>query len=150
LRSEHKLYYEFFRELAPDLANIPHQGTGFAPFAPFILHRFGKLAKAGYRKFIRKLRNITRGIVSIPDKIGYPDYDEWIRKDAKLKAFFEGILLDDRTLKRGYFNNRYVRKIVKSHMSNKKDYGKELCALVTFELWHRLFVDERKSVSLVS
>jgi len=141
LRSEHKLYYEFFRELAPDLANIPHQGTGFPPFVPFFLHKIGKLVKASYKEFIRKLRNITRGRISIPDTTGYPDYDEWIRSNARLRTFFKDILLDERTSSRGYFNENYVREMVRSHMSSKKDYGKELSALLTFELWHRLFFD---------
>jgi len=142
LRFEHKLYYKFFRILAHDLANIPHQGTGFPPFVPFFLHKIGKLAKAGYKQLIRTLRDTTRGRISIPDKIGYPDYDEWIRKDARLRNFIKDILLDERTLKRGYFNENYLREIVRSHMSSKKDYGKELCAVLTFELWHRLFLDE--------
>jgi hypothetical protein len=89
------------------------------------------------------MRNFTSGRISIPDKIGYPDYDEWIRKDARLRTSFEDILLDERTLSRGYFNEDYVRKIVRNHMSGKKDYGQELCALLTFELWHRLFFDEQ-------
>ena len=143
LRFEHKIYYEFFTKLAPNLAMIPHQRSGLAPLAPFLLHRIGKLVKSGYKEFIRKLRNITRGRISIPDKIGYPEYDEWIRKDPRLRTFFEDILLDERTLSRGYFNEHYVREMVRRHMSSKKDYGKELCALLTFELWHRLFVDER-------
>jgi len=142
-RLQHKIYYKFFARLAPNLAKIQHQGTGFFPLAPFFLHKIGKFVKSGYKEFIHKLRNITRGSVSIPDKIGYPDYDEWIRKDMRLRSFFEDVLLDERTLNRGYFNEHYVRKMVKSHMSSKKDYGKELYALLTFELWHRLFVDER-------
>jgi hypothetical protein len=88
------------------------------------------------------LRNVTRGRVSILDRTGYPDYNEWIRRDVRLRKFFEDILLDERTLKRGYFNENYVHEMVESHMSSRKDCGKELCALLTFELWHRLFFDE--------
>jgi len=142
LRLEHKIYYRFFRKLAPDLVRIPHQGTGVAPLAPFFLHKIGKLVKSGYKEFIRRLRIITRGRVSIPDKIGYPDYDEWIRNDPRLRTFFKDILLDERTLSRGYFNEHCIREMVRSHLSSNKDYGRELCALLTFELWHRLFVDE--------
>jgi len=144
LRFEHKIYHDFFTKLAPNLAKIPYQGTGFIPFAPFFLHKIGRLVKLGYKKFIHRLRNVTRGRVSIPDRMGYPDYNEWIRKDVRLRKFFEDILLDERTLNRGYFNENYVHETVESHMSSRKDCGKELCALLTFELWHRLFVDERR------
>ena len=143
LRFQHKIYYEFFAKLAPNLTKIPQQVTGIPPLAPFFLQKIGRYVKSGYKKFIHTMRNFTSGRISIPDKIGYPDYDEWIRKDARLRTFFEDILLDERTLSRGYFNEDYVRKIVRNHMSGKKDYGQELCALLTFELWHRLFVDAR-------
>jgi asparagine synthase (glutamine-hydrolysing) len=144
LRFEHRIYYEFFAKLAPNLTKIPQQRTGIVPLAPFFLQKIGTLVKLGYKFFIHKLRNFTSGRISIPDKMGYPDYDEWIRKDARLRTFFEDILLDERTLNRGYFNENYVHEMVKSHMSSRKDWGRELCALLTFELWHRLFVDERR------
>jgi len=143
LRFEHKVYYRFFRKLAPDLAKIPYQKTGIPPMAPQVAHKIGFLIKGAYKIFIRKLRNITRGVVSIPYKIGYPDYDEWIRKDKNLKKFFADILLDRKTLDRGYFNEKYIIQMVRDHMSYKKNYGRLLCALVTFELWHRLFFDAR-------
>ncbi len=143
LRLQHKIYYEFFKELAPHLAKVPHQGTGFPPLAPFFLHKIGKLAKTGYVVFIRKLRNITRGMILIPDKIGYPDYGEWIRKNGRLRKFFEDIILSERTLNRGYFNQGYVHRIFRDHIASKKDYGRELWAILAFEIWHRLFIDKR-------
>ena len=142
LRFEHKIYYRFFRKLALDLAKIPYQKTRTPPMAPQVAHKIVFLIKGAYKIFLRKLRNMTGGLVSIPDKIGYPDYDEWIRKDKNLRKFFTDILLDRKTLGRGYFNEEYVIQMVRDHMSYKKDYGRLLCALVTFELWHRLFFDE--------
>ena len=80
----------------------------------------------------------------MPDNIGYPDHGELIRTDKRLRKFFEGILLDEKTLSRGYFNQEYISEMIEDHMSYKKDYERQLCALVTFELWHRLFVDEHR------
>jgi len=139
---EHKVYYKFFTKLAPDLAAIPYQKTGVPPLAPLFAHRIGLLIKGGYKMFIQKLRGITGGRVLIQHKIGYPDLDEWIRKDKVLRKFFEDILLNEKTMSRGYFNREYITQIIKEHMSGKKDYARQLCALLTFELWHRLFVDE--------
>ena len=143
LRFEHRIYYRFFRRLAPDLAKIPYHNTGIPPLAPQVAHKIGFLIKGAYKIFIRKLRNVTGGRISIPDKISYPDYGEWIRKDKNLKKFFTDILLDRKTLGRGYFNEKYIIQMVKDHMSYRKNYGRILCALVTFELLHRLFFDER-------
>lgn len=141
LRLEHRVYYKFFTLLAPDLAKIPYQRTGVPPMAPVFIHRIGFLIKGGYKIFAQKLRNITRSRVSLPISMGYPDHDELIRKDKKLRRFFKDILLDEKTMNRGYFNREYITQMVKEHMSGKKEYGKILCALLTFELWHRLFVD---------
>ncbi len=110
--------------------------------APLIAHRIGFLIKSCRELLIRKLRSITKGGVSIPDRIGYPDYDEWIRKDKELRKLFVSTLLDGKMVSRGYFNAEYITQMVRDHMTSKKDYGRQLCALLTFELWHRLFFDE--------
>lgn len=141
LRLNHRIYYKFFASLARDLAKIPYQKTGIPPVAPVFAHKVGSIIKGIYKIFVRKLRNITKGQISLTDNIGYPDHGELIRTDKRLRKFFEGILLDEKTIGRGYFSKKYIRKIIDDHMCYKKDYGRQLCALLTFELWHRLFVD---------
>ncbi len=148
LRFEHQLYYKFLGELAPDLARVPYQKTGVPPMAPQPVHKIGFLAKGAFKIFARQLRNITKGSVSIPDKFGYPDYGEWIKKDKNLKKFFTDVLLDRKTLNRGYFNEDYVIQLVRDHMNYRENHGRLLCALLTFELWHRLFFDETESPCL--
>lgn len=142
LRFNHRIYYKFFRILSPDLAKIPYQRTGIPPVAPLIAHRIGFGLKGVYKLLIRKLKSITKGEVSIPYAIGYPDYGEWIREDNELRIFFLNTLLDSKTLGRGYFNEKFVIQMIRDHMSYRKNYGRILCALLTFELWHRLFFDE--------
>jgi asparagine synthase (glutamine-hydrolysing) len=129
-------------ELAPELAKIPYQRTGVAPTMPILAHRIGFLAKGSYKFLARKLRAKTHGFISLPHKIGYPDLDDWIRHDKNLRQFLESILLDRKTLARGYFNPDFVTQMVKDHVKGKKDWGMQLCALLTFELWNRLFIDE--------
>lgn len=136
-----RLTFKLLTKLAPSLAKIPYQRTGVAPAMPIFAHRIGFLIKGSYKFLAGKLRGKTRGLISLPGKIGYPDYGEWIRKNRNLRAFFEDILLDKKTLNRGYFNPRFVAQMVRDHMSGKKDWRNQLCALLTFELWHRLFID---------
>ena len=62
---------------------------------------------------------------------------------TELKGFVEKILLDERTLNRGYFNREYILRMIEEHMSSRKNYSRQLSALITFELWHRLFVDKK-------
>jgi len=57
------------------------------------------------------------------------------------KEFIERILLDEKTLTRGIFNPETIRKVVRDHMSNKRDYTDTIGTLVSIELWFRLFID---------
>lgn len=69
--------------------------------------------------------------------------DKWLRqKDGEnLKA----ILLDSKTLNRGYFKKEALTAFVKDYISNKGDYyypnSSGIVALLTLELWHRKYLD---------
>jgi asparagine synthase (glutamine-hydrolysing) len=52
------------------------------------------------------------------------------------------VLLDRRTLERGYFNPEYVRKILKRHRAGVADCSRRILTLLILELWHRCFVDD--------
>ena len=142
LRLNHRIYIKFLNQLSPDLAKIPYEKTGIRADAPITLSKFTIFLKALIDNSKRKLRSKTKGLISIPIKSGYPDYNEWMRNE--LREFVEKILLDERTLSRGYFNREYILRMIEEHMSRKKDYSRQLSALITFELWHRLFVDFNK------
>jgi len=137
-----ELGFKLMGKLSPTLAKIPYQRTGVAPTMPMLAHRIGFLLKGGYKFMARKLKTKTRGFISLPDKIGYPDYGQWIRENKNMRTYFESILLDKRTLERGYFNASFIAQMVSDHMKGTKNWGTQLCALLTFELWHRLFFDE--------
>jgi asparagine synthase (glutamine-hydrolysing) len=141
LRFGYRLYYQFLTRLAPGVARLPYQRTGVPPQWPMVAHRIGFIIKGGYRLLAIKLGEKTKGLIALPRNIGYPDLDQLIRADARTRRFFEDILLDQRTLSRGYFNNDFVIKMVDEHMMNKKNWGRQLCALLTFELWNRYFID---------
>jgi len=141
LRFGYKLYYQFLTRLAPDAAKLPYQRTGVPPQWPMIAHRIGFIIKGGYRLLAIKLGEKTKGLINLPRNVGYPDRDQLIRADARTRRFFEDILLDQRTLGRGYFNNDFVIKMLNEHMTNKKNWGTQLCVLLTFELWNRYFID---------
>lgn len=135
------LYFKLLKRLDFSLAKVVYQRTGVAPIMPSVAHKIGFLAKGGYKFLTRKLRQKSHGLLALPERIGYPDYGEWIRQDRTLRAFFMEILLSKKTLSRGYFNPSFITKMVREHMDGKRDWTAYLCALVTFELWNRLFID---------
>ena len=69
--------------------------------------------------------------------------DKWlIQKDP---AFVTDVLLDSKTLNRGYFNKNFLKKMVGDYLEGKTDYASgnsaTIISLLTLELWHRLFID---------
>ncbi|MEJ5349169.1 MAG: asparagine synthase-related protein [Desulfosoma sp.] len=69
---------------------------------------------------------------------------EWLMH--RLSSYVRDVLLDRRTLQRGYFNPGFVHKMVEAFLAGQTDYasGSEatMISLLTLELWHRQFVDE--------
>jgi asparagine synthase (glutamine-hydrolysing) len=74
-------------------------------------------------------------------KAGFPvPYEVWLRND--MRQWVSGILLDSRTVGRGYFKQKTVESLIQRHNSGE-GYSKEIFALVILELWHRKFIDGR-------
>ena len=65
--------------------------------------------------------------------------DHWFRDE--LKPLLHEILLDRRSLERGYFEPSAVRQLVNEHVSAQWDHSYRLWALLCFEAWHRMFLD---------
>jgi asparagine synthase (glutamine-hydrolysing) len=77
-------------------------------------------------------------------KAGFPiPYRTWLR--GELREYVSQILLDRRTLSRGYFQAGALERVLKANL-NGTDLSKEVFSLVILELWHRKFVD-RDSVN---
>lgn len=66
-------------------------------------------------------------------------YRRWIKNE--LRDFTEGILLEELTLSRPYLNPNIVKKMASDHFSNRANYMREIGKIISFEIWHRLFVD---------
>jgi asparagine synthase (glutamine-hydrolysing) len=62
----------------------------------------------------------------------------WMR--GELKDDLLPILLEPRTLERGYFNRQAVRTLLEEHRRGRRDHSAQIWALLMFELWHRNFL----------
>ena len=58
----------------------------------------------------------------------------------QLKDGMLGILLEPRTLERGYFNRKAVRQLVEEHLRGRRNRPTDIWLLLIFELWHRNFL----------
>jgi asparagine synthase (glutamine-hydrolysing) len=118
----------------PDLAKVPYTGTGY-PLMPCLRETFMRLnSQVRWRLRDAGLRSIPPAEKRRP----YADYHSWFR--TTLRDWMENILLDNRTLERGYFDPAYVKSLVAEHMAGA-DLAPRLGALISLELWHRQFLD---------
>jgi asparagine synthase (glutamine-hydrolysing) len=65
--------------------------------------------------------------------------EHWMRNE--LKDLIHTTLLDSRTLQRGYFDPRGVRRLLDEHFSGRRDQSGRIWRLLVFELWHRNFLE---------
>jgi asparagine synthase (glutamine-hydrolysing) len=68
----------------------------------------------------------------------------WMRGDA-MKEQMIPLLLEPRTLQRGYVRAQAVIELVNEHCSGKRDHSSEIWLLLVFELWHRNFLESNRS-----
>jgi asparagine synthase (glutamine-hydrolysing) len=71
---------------------------------------------------------------------------DWIRNE--LKEQFVALLLEPRTLNRGYFKPQAVRALVQEHLSGRRNRSGILWRMLVLELWHRNFLEAGKFAPL--
>jgi len=60
---------------------------------------------------------------------------------SELKEDMLQILVEPRTLQRGYFRPQAVRQLLTEHLSGRRNRPTDLWMLLVFELWHRNFLE---------
>lgn len=136
LRRKEYLFLKTIINLFPHLLAIPWQKTGLPLTASNLQFKIHNKEKGVKRRINRII-----GKTIFEDTKNFADYDEWIRNSKKLRGYIMGILLDERTLARPYFNQKSIKEILDLHMSGKENHSELIGRLLTFELWHRQFLD---------
>ena len=63
----------------------------------------------------------------------------WMRRE--LKKELPRVLLEPRTLQRGYFDPKAIKQLLDEHFRARRDHSGTLWLLLVFELWHRNFLE---------
>lgn len=143
VRLEHKLYIEIYKKYFPDLAKIPWLKTGSSLYnKESSINSRKKILMNSIRWYIKRG---TLGKINLKDRNQYAPVNEWYRTNRTFRNFINEILLDGRTIARGYFNEKGIRDLL--HKTNRGwDYMPLIGRLCVFELWCRLFLDGEEKI----
>jgi len=99
--------------------------------------------RGGKQKYIlRKLAErvgVPREVLYRPKQGFAMPLAHWMKHE--LKELIMTVLLDPRTLQRGYFESRAVRQLLDEHFHGSRDHSGRIWRLLMFELWHRNYVE---------
>ena len=122
-------------------ARIPFLDHKFMEFVASIPSRL-KL-KGSKTKFILKaaFRDFLPDTIFKRRKMGFGvPVSRWFRNE--LKDYIYEILLDRRTLNRGYFRREGVERLLNDHVALRYDHSARIWALLFLEMWCRVFIDK--------
>ena len=104
-----------------------------ASIPPGIKFKGGR-SKALFRKAVRNL--LPASVLARKDKMGFPvPLSIWYQ--GALKEYVHDILLSQKALSRGLYNERGIRDL----LGREQGFSRVLWGLLCMELWHRTFVD---------
>jgi hypothetical protein len=64
--------------------------------------------------------------------------DIWFR--SHMRSYVDECLLSDHSAVSQYFNRECIQEIVSDHESGGQNYLRQIQLLISFELWHRMFI----------
>jgi len=102
-----------------------------------------KLGKTGQKLILTKLAErlgVPREALYRPKRGFALPLIHWMRN--QLEDFVQNLLLDSRTLQRGYFSESGIRRLLDAFFRGEMSDCHEIWRLMMFELWYRNFVDQ--------
>jgi asparagine synthase (glutamine-hydrolysing) len=118
---------------------------------PFLDHKFAEFLVTIPNKFKLKglvekhiLRKAMKGL--IPDRIinrrkhGFTvPIAEWMQNG--LKEYVTKLLSRERISSMGFWNFEYIEKLMEQNLNNEF-YKRQLWTIITFEIWHKIFIEQ--------
>lgn len=152
---EQLLYVDMNSYLPDDLLakmDIATMANSLEARVPFLDHKFMEFVcripfqlklRGNESKYILKkaFEGLLPEAILVRKKMGFAvPISRWFRKELKNYVF--EILLDHRTLNRGYFKREGMERLLSDHMTMRYDHSSRIWALLFLEMWFRVFVDK--------
>ena len=102
-----------------------------------------KMRRSNQKYILRKLAErigVPKQVLDRPKQGFALPLVHWIRNE--LKEMILTVLLESRTLQRGYFNPSGVRRLLDEHFRERRDHSPRIWRLLMFELWQRNFLEQ--------
>lgn len=95
---------------------------------------------AGKYLFRRAMEGVLPDRILLKRKQGFSAPEQsWYQ--GPLMNYVKTILLDRKTLSRGFFQEAFVRRVLEEHLSGAVNHRLLIWSLLSFEFWNRLFMD---------
>lgn len=98
------------------------------------------VTKRLFKSALEEHRILPRQVIHQPKRWMYSPACEWFRNEGKLVT--ARILFAPKARWRSYIHARPVEALWQSHLCGGKDVSFTLLTLLTFELWHRVFIED--------
>ena len=100
-----------------------------------------KYRESGGKEVLRSaMRGILPGEILDSPKQGFtPPEGSWYRGESV--AYVRDVLLEPRSLSRGYFRAEFTQRILREHLAGLRNHRQLIWSLLMFEWWNRVFVD---------
>ena len=107
-----------------------------------------KHGDAGGKKLLREaMAPLLPDAIVEKRKQGFSPPDQsWYR--GPTMDYIREILLDQRSLDRGYFEPVYVKRVLEEHLQGRVNHRLLIWSLLSFEWWNRLFMDGDAATAL--
>jgi asparagine synthase (glutamine-hydrolysing) len=158
---EQLLYVDMNSYLPEDLLvkmDIATMANSLEARVPFLDYKFMELVseipahlklRGTESKFILKkaFKDFLPEAIFKRKKMGFGvPLSKWFRNE--LKEYIYAILLDHKTLSRGYFKREGIERLLNDHISLRYDHSSRIWALLFLEVWFRVFMDREGDVAL--
>jgi len=112
----------------------------FVEFAGRLPGRLKLQGRKGKQILISAFRDLIPPAIQTRAKMGFGvPLDHWFR--GPLAQLTRQILLDPRTVQRGYFRREAIEQLLYEHNSGLWNHSHRIWALLFFELWQRKWID---------
>jgi asparagine synthase (glutamine-hydrolysing) len=110
-----------------------------------------KIRRGQQKYLLRKLAErvgVPREVLYRPKQGFALPLIHWIRHE--LKDLILTVLLDPRTLQRGYFEPRGIRQLLDEHFRGRRNHSGRIWRLLMFELWHRNYLERIPAIDSIT